>query len=118
MQIWLGLFNAEAQRTKSKHLPKSKACCKIAGNESAARASSSTRSPWNTLAGTACGGASNLDLRKVSPTPLHLAVQRLDAHNKTITSEVRAPHPSLLDPHPSLLDGRHVGSMVLTSLDD
>ncbi|DBA84545.1 hypothetical protein WJX79_006245 [Trebouxia sp. C0005] len=36
---------------------------------------------------TPCEGASNLDLRKVSPTPLHLAVQRLDAHNKTITSK-------------------------------
>ncbi|CAD6579338.1 MAG: hypothetical protein ASARMPREDX12_009133 [Alectoria sarmentosa] len=87
MQIWLGLFTAGSQRTKSKYLPKSRACCKTAGNESATRASYSTPLPLNTLAGTPCEGASNLDLRKVSPTPLHLAVQRLDGHNKTITSE-------------------------------
>jgi hypothetical protein len=50
----------------------------------------------NAFAGTPCEGASNLDLRKISPTPLHLAVQRLDAHNKIIASEVRTPHLSLL----------------------
>lgn len=102
MQIWLGLFTTGAQRTKSKYLPKSTACIKTAGNESATRASFSTCLPLETSAGTPCEGASNLDLRKVSPTPLHLAVQRLDAHNKTITSEVRTPHPSLLEE-------RHVG---------